>query len=366
MGGKKRKRVNPYLFLLLRELIELEVFHVMHSRDIDMICGYLYSNIVRGIKGFENSSYHQKEGREITAYKFVRDLKNIFWLNVDDYSFTQHMLNRLAQQVTFFGIFRGWSHFANYYSLDYGAIECEKFSSKSFLDLPSQVVHTVKCWVDNRIQIYRNILIENSSIKPKELRARISKLNCNYTLRFATKEDLLNPFCLNNLEETPLWFMSSSNDICTPYVVYENEFSEIITVLAVEKANTVEFRNGDFKRRIQNWGNYFYNEDNIKDSKNLPSVNIQGLFEFLSGKCYRFNNSLEDIISQVCDCDSLVKVRTLSNNPNFFNDDLVIDFKFKRLENINAHTKGELPLYEYIIDWEILRDQLKCSYLLYT
>ncbi|HTN46354.1 MAG TPA: hypothetical protein VL098_08415 [Flavipsychrobacter sp.] len=113
--------INPYLFLLLRKMIEFEAIRYCNDKKIPMVKGILREEITSFLGAVVDET-------------FARHIEKNVW-NASAFCFLEDDLNRLCQLTISFGEFKSWEEFSDYYGMHVYALIAEDYMHKYFFDL---------------------------------------------------------------------------------------------------------------------------------------------------------------------------------------------------------------------------------------
>ena len=142
MANESRKSRNPYLFILLKRMLEYEFVRLakrISSREL-----------AQHISRRENEQHKKswiKKWKKSSPETLRKEV-----LGTAIFFFSENILNRLARQVTVIDSFHSWEDFCNKYGDDEGAQTAqEKFMVEDFATIAADDKHNIYGWVEQRI-----------------------------------------------------------------------------------------------------------------------------------------------------------------------------------------------------------------------
>lgn len=194
MAKPPRKRVNPYIFQLLKKLIEYEVDYFEQLVNKQDIFNLFYAQV---FQNYNPNLDRKKKGRAKYAAEYVESFIKSVWEPVWDtedptyksYCYSTNKLDELVTYINKAGSFNTWEEFVEKYKNDPGAIAAEEYLDEPFFAYGGDVKRKVDRWVIEKfIQI--DFFLSEQSISQLEKCYSIEDKNSYLLLRSATLVDL--------------------------------------------------------------------------------------------------------------------------------------------------------------------------------
>ena len=153
----RKKRVNPYLFFLLVELLKFEAEVAGERLSAADIQEYAYQKKLDREKypntRFKRKSKKDKDSRDPEAVRIANAVKRCFLepQSQEDLIPTLKQRDDLAQLISKLGEFNSWAEFENKFKDDFGAVSGERFRTTKYSDLPGVLKQDIASWVSLRI-----------------------------------------------------------------------------------------------------------------------------------------------------------------------------------------------------------------------
>lgn len=150
MPNISRRRVNPYLFLLLKRMLEYDIVGIGPRPTWMQVSCFIYARH-RG-SFFKETVYTDKKGkRDERAYSLATTFRRELF-GQEDFEFSVERLNLLANEIVVLGKFESWQQFAEVYKDDVGATVAEvHFMDRPFTELFADQQQSLYAWVEAKV-----------------------------------------------------------------------------------------------------------------------------------------------------------------------------------------------------------------------
>ncbi|MBN8669403.1 MAG: hypothetical protein J0L80_01870 [Chitinophagales bacterium] len=183
----KKHRVNPFLFLLCKEIIKYEAEILFPFAGDSRISELFYATFKPTEGKFKDSRHSSPiSKRSLRVYNEVRGFRKNVWLVEDDFYFSESHLDKLVRCITIYQKYKDWKSFVFAHCHNTAAQICYKhYVNKAFSKYSDNEKLLVKSWVVNSF---------NSIVRELHLKGQ-STLTLSMTE--ATK---LRSFCFKDIE----------------------------------------------------------------------------------------------------------------------------------------------------------------------
>lgn len=157
----RKIKVNPYLFLLLKEITRQSARN-FNSAGFDtsdkQVFNFLYNRVKSHKNEFANSTYSSSKNRDSKAFNIVESIRKHLWSEEKIYKFTREKLDSLTSLTT---NFESWDKFVEYFSKDQYAIEAQlTMTHCDYYELDQSQINLLNFWVQRKmIDLKHTIMI---------------------------------------------------------------------------------------------------------------------------------------------------------------------------------------------------------------
>jgi len=339
-------RVNPYLFLLLKRMIEFDVKQTLRK----------VSNRERVYEYVLSSGKIFTSGPDaVTAGTFAQYLRRYIW-SKDDFDFPISALDKMCQTPFRLKSFTSWDQFSSTYANAPDTHFADQYTSRAFGRLPHDIQQEIAASVEMRLgKMYERY---KASIKREKERApldldeedtrKIKLARLNDIMLIAELARRVYPCPINDFEKKRVWFEKNQNI----FIVCIDEYGELLANMNLLPLST------DFYRKLKSGAVY---EDEITAAdifevakKNeVECVYIEGYASISTDVQRQFRRRFAKMLSGIADDKNEdLTICSFGGSPKW--DQLMKKYKFEQTGwAVDRKTGVKYPFFE--IRWGSLK-----------
>lgn len=290
-------RVNPYLFLLLKRIIEFDTEETLRT----------ISNRERVYQHILNSNKNYYSNANVVTAKTLADYIRRYVWSKEDFDFPEHILNKMSQIPSKLGQYSSWSQFESVHGVTPSAINASNYLVRAFYDYSNDVQREISASVELRLAKMYDRYKGRLNRSDKKMPVDINEEDTNIT-RFATLNDIkliadlaerVYPCPINNFEVKRPWYEKNNNI----FVVCLDEYGELLSNINLIPLSL------DFYNKLKSGQIY---EDKItandihsaSEKDNVKCIYVEG-YACISTDVQRdFRRRFEKIISKIANTKS--------------------------------------------------------------